>query len=238
MNKKFFPAALLCCAALFVPIPAQAADQELPILSVSGSGVVQGTPDQATVTLGVVTRRKTAGDAQQENAAKAAAIHRALIAFGIDGDDIMTEDYSFRPEYNHDKSGRTSIVGYTASNTVRVKVRDVDLVGGVIDAALDKGANMVRSLDFSIRDMDALRREALEQAVEDAREKAETIARALGTTIVGVHHVTENTGMFQPRRSNMVMMAKSMDAAAESTPIEAGTLSLSADVHIEFILAR
>lgn len=236
MKKRFF-AALFCCFALFAPMTAQAAE-EPPSLSVSGSGVVQGTPDQAAVTLGVVTRASSAGEAQQENAAKATAIRDALAALGIAGEDIKTEDYIFRPEYSRERDERNVIVGYTAANAIRVRVRDVALVGDVVDAALANGANTIHSLDFSIRDTNALRKKALESAVKDARDKADAIARALGKSIVGIHHVTENTGMFQPRRSNGMMMMKSMDAAVESTPIEAGTMSLTADVHIEFILSR
>ncbi len=236
MKTRVFPAAVMLCFALFAPAPVQAAEEQ-PILSVSGSGMVQGAPDQAAITLGVVTRAETAGEAQQENAAKAAAIRSALTALGVEDADIKTEDYNFRPEYSREAGERTVVVGYTASNVIRVKVRNVALVGDVVDAALANGANTIHSLDFSIRDTDALRKRALESAVKDARSKADAIAHALGKSIVGVQHVSENTGMFQPRQSNAMMM-KSMDAAGGSTPIDAGTLSLSADVHIDFILAR
>ena len=235
MNARFFPAAaMLCCAVLFAPVTARAAE-EPPILSVSGSGMVQSAPDQAAVTLGVVTQAETAAEAQQENAAKAAAIRNALAALGIEDGDVKTEEYNFRPEYSREGAVR-AVAGYTASNTMRVHVRNVAMVGDVVDAVLANGANTIHSLDFSIRDTDALRKRALESAVKDARSKADAIAHALGKSIVGVRHVTENTGMFQPRSGNGMM--KSRDMAAESTPIDAGTLSLTADVHIEFILSR
>ena len=237
MKTKLSVTVMLLCLALLAPLTKCAATEKEPsILSVSGSGAVQSAPDQATVTLGVVTQGATAGDAQQENAAKAAAIRGALLALGVADKDIQTEDYNFRPEYSRDRNERV-IAGYTASNTIRVRVRDVAMVGDVVDAALANGANTVHSLDFSIRDTNALRQKALESAVKDAREKADAIARALGSRIIGVQRVTENTGMFQPRQSNL-MMAKSMDAAAESTPIDGGTMSLTADVHIDFILAQ
>ena len=227
MKTRLFPAAVMLCLALFAPMKAcAAAEAQPPILSVSGSGMVQGAPDQAAITLGVVTR-----------AAKASAIRSALTALGVEDADVKTEDYNFRPEYSREAGERSVVVGYTASNVIRVKVRNVALVGDVVDAALANGANTIRSLEFSIRDTDALRKRALESAVKDAKSKADAIAHALGKSIVGVQHVSENTGMFQPRQSNAMMM-KSMDAAAESTPIDAGTLSLSADVHIDFILAR
>lgn len=238
MKTRFFPAAALLCCALLAPIAECAATETtIPILAVSGSGVVQGAPDQAAITLGVVTHAETAGEAQQENAAKATAIRNALTVLGIEDKDIKTEDYNFRPEYGREGNERI-VVGYTASNTIRVRVHNVALVGDVVDAVLANGANTIHSLDFSIKDTDALRRRALESAVKDARDKADAIARALGKSIVGVNHVSENTGMFQPRSANGMMM-KSMDAAAaESTPIDAGTLSMTADVHIEFILSR
>lgn len=237
MRTRFFAAALMCCFALFSPMAVVAAEKEPSILSVSGNGMVQSTPDQATITIGVVTQGLTARDAQQENAVKATAIREALRTLGIEDKDIKTEEYNFRPEYNRE-GNESVIVGYTTSNTIRVRVRDVTMVGDVVDTVLTSGANTIHSLDFSIRDTNALRQKALESAVKDAREKANAIAHALGSRIIGVQHVTENTGMFQPRQSNMMVMTKSMDALAESTPIDGGTLSMTADVHIDFILAQ
>ena len=238
MRTKLYAVAFLLCLVMLAPLAkCAAAEKEPPILSVSGSGSVQSAPDQAAVTLGVVTRGATAGEAQQENAAKATAIREALRTLGIEDKDVKTEEYNFRPEYSREGNERV-IVGYVASNTIRVRVRDVAAVGDVIDAVLSNGANTIHSLDFSIRDTNALRQKALESAVKDAREKADAIARALGKSIVGVHHVSENTGAFQPRQSNMMLMTKSADAMAESTPIDGGTLSMTADVHIDFILAQ
>ena len=237
MRIKLFAVTLMFCFALFSPMTAGAAEKEPSILSVSGSGAVQSTPDQATITMGVVTQGVTAGEAQQENAVKATAIREALHTLGIEDKDVKTEEYNFRPEYSREGNERV-IVGYTASNTIRVRVQDVKIVGDVVDAVLTNGANTIHSLDFSIRDTNALRQKALESAVKDAREKADAIAHALGSRIIGVQHVTENTGMFQSRQSNMMAMAKNMDAIKESTPIDDGTLSMTADVHIDFILAQ
>ena len=239
VKKRYYllVALLIICAIADVLGVGATAEATPPIVAVSGSGVVHGAPDQAAITLGVVTRAETAGEAQQENAAKATAIREALSALGIEDEDVKTEEYNFRPEYSRTGNERV-VVGYTASNTMRVRVRKVALVGDVVDAVLASGANTIHSLDFSIKDTDALRRRALESAVKDARDKADAIARALGKSIVGVHHVSENTGSFQPRQSNMMLMTKSADAMAESTPIDGGTLSMTADVHIDFILAQ
>ena len=101
MKARLFPAAFMLCLAFLAPMSeCVAAEAELPILSVSGRGMVQSAPDQAAITLGVVTRAETAGEAQQENAAKAAAIRSALANLGVEDADIKTEDYNFRPEYS------------------------------------------------------------------------------------------------------------------------------------------
>ena len=233
--KKIFRAALLCLVFAVSPSVARAADP--PVLSVVGSGVVQGTPDEAIVSIGVVTRRRTAGEAQRENAQKASSVRAALLEIGVSEADIRTEEYSFRQAYGSDGKGGKRLDGYSATNTIRVRVRDISAVGKVIDEALKNGANTVRSLEFSISDTEALREEALAQAVKDAGKKADAISQALGVNIVGVLRVTENTGMFKPREINM-SMAKAADfAAAESTPVAAGTVTLKADVHIDFALA-
>ncbi len=238
MRAKLFPVVWLLCLLMVAAMPVcGAAEPELPILSVSGSGTVFGTPDQAEVTIGVVTHAATGGEAQQDNAVVSADVRNALMSLGIAEQDIKTEDYSFRPEYSREKNERNAVTGYTVSNMIRVRVRDVAIAGEVIDAALSNGANTIRSLEFSIGDTDALRKEALENAVKDAKNKADALARALGTRIVGIHHVTENTGMFRPRGNSIMMAAKSADLA-EQTAVEAGEISLTADVHIDFILER
>lgn len=208
-----------------------------PIISVGGSGVVEGTPDQATVRLGVVTRAKKADEAEAENASAAASIHRALAVMGIERRDIRTLGYSFRPEYSEEKSGQMRLSGYVVSNVIVVTVRDTARVGNVIDTALKNGANSVDSLDFSISDTMALRQDALRVAIRDAREKADVIAKELGVRIVGIQNVSENTHMFQPRAANMMKMARSEAADMGTvTPVEAGIIKLTAEVHVDFLI--
>lgn len=228
-------AALLAAGFLLLPSPSLAAERPVPTISVNGAGVVMGVPDQAAVTLGVVTHAGTAGAAQTQNMAAARAIRDAVEALGVRRRDIQTQNYSFHPDYSRERNDGREIVGYTVSNTVLIRLDDVEMVGPVIDAALANGANTVDSLDFSIRDTRGLRREALAAAVKDAREKAEIIAGSLGKRLAGVQNASENTRMFQPRgdMNKMVMSAAAMD----TTPIEAGALSLEATVHIDFILA-
>lgn len=237
MRKIFLAPLFALLMALVLTMPEASAAENPPLISVDGHGVVEAAPDQADITLGVVTRAETAEAAQAENRAVANRILRALNALDIDERDIGTDDYSFRPDYSRSENNQVVVTGYTVSNMIRVHIRNLSLVGPAVDAALAEGANTVHSLEFSVGDTNALRRAALGAAVRDAKEKAEILASALGKRIAGVQHVSENTHMFQSKRANAAVFAEE-SRAADVTPVEPGTLSLSADVHIDFLLAN
>ena len=231
-----FCLAVLTAFIILLPVATEAAEQTVPILSIDGSGKSTASPDQAFISLGVITQAPEAQDAQSQNSAIANAIQASLSEIGIPEKCIQTRNYSFQILYSHERGHQDEITGYTVNNTVTVEVNDVSLVGKVIDAALSNGANRVSSLTFNIRDTKQLRKEALSNAIKDAREKADIIASGLGKSIVGVQNVSESSGNIQPRVYGNMMLARS--AAMDTTPIEAGTIDLSASVHIDFILSN
>ena len=225
----------LAFSLLLLPQETQAAEQPArPTLSVEGTGEANTAPDQATVAIGITTHAADAAKAQNDNAWTAAQIQKAIAALGIDAKDSQTQNYSFRPTYRTEENRRGEINGYTVDNTVLVCVRDIKLTGKVVDAALSHGANEISSLSFTASDPRALRKEALKNAIADARDKADIIAQGLGKRIVGIQTVSENTGYPETRRyvGNMMLAAK--DAA---TPIQPGSLTLTANVHIDFLLS-
>lgn len=225
----------LALSLLVLPQETQAAEQPArPTLSVEGTGEANAAPDQATVAIGITTHAADAAKAQNDNAWTAAQIQNAIAALGIDAKDIQTQNYSFRPTYRTEENRRGEINGYTVDNTVLVCVRDIKLTGKVVDAALSHGANEISSLSFMASDARALRKVALKNAIADARDKADIIAQGLGKRIVGIQTVSENTGYPETRRyvGNMMLAAK--DAA---TPIQPGSLTLTANVHIDFLLS-
>ena len=124
--------------------------------------------------------------------------------------------------------------GYTVTNAVVVKVRNLANVGKVIDTALANGANRVDSLEFSASDPSAAKNAALADAARDARSKADAVARALGVRIVRVLNVYADSQSHTPRNYMPMMMAK--DAYSASTPIAAGELSYEASVNIAYVI--
>ncbi|MDD7745494.1 MAG: SIMPL domain-containing protein [Mitsuokella jalaludinii] len=238
MKKTVHILTLVCALFLMSCGAAFAAPQQetpRPTLSVDGQGTGTAAPDMATVTIGVTTQGKDAAKAQNDNAWVSNQIQAAVRGLGIAEKDIQTRNYSFYPNYSTDKDRRNEVTGYTVNNSVIVVVRDIKLTGKVIDAALNNGANEINSLDFSASDTKAVRKVALLNAVQDARDKADIIAKGLGKRIVGIQNVSESTGYIETRRfGGNMLMAVAKDAA---TPIAPGSLSLTANVHIDFILS-
>ncbi|MBR3456829.1 MAG: SIMPL domain-containing protein [Selenomonadaceae bacterium] len=228
---------ILFLFVLFLALPnmASASETDASVLSVTGEGSAQGTPDQATLTISVTNHARDAKAAQRENAASATKIQNALKSMGIDGKDIQTRNYSFCPTYREDSGHEDEINGYEASNSILVTIHDLNIIGQAIDTALSHGANHIEGLEFSRRDTEEMRREALAAAIRNARSKADIIAQELGMHIAGIKNVSESTSSARQRSYNLAEMAKS-GGIDSSTPIEIGTLTLEASVHIDFIL--
>ena len=236
MTKRFFFVFLaVFLLSISTAFAAQKDAPAAPTLSVEGQGQGTATPDMATVTIGVTTQGEDAAKAQNDNAWVSNQIQSAVRSLGIEDKDIQTRNYSFYPNYSTEKDHRNEVTGYTVNNSVIVVVRDIKLTGKVIDAALNNGANEINSLDFSASDTKAVRKVALLNAVQDARDKADIIAKGLGKRIVGIQSVSESTGYIETRRfGGNMLMAAAKDAA---TPIAPGSLSLTANVHVDFILS-
>ncbi len=212
------------------------AEENLRIISVSGEGIVETSPDRATISVGVVSRDKDASKVQNNSARIATEIINSIAALGVERKNIRTGNYNFRQVFRQNDNGKRIFDGYEVTNTVTIVVDDIKIVGKVIDAALSHGANKVDSLQFGLRDKKNFQLEALQLAVRDARTKAEIVARELGRSIIGVKNVSiHSTSISSPRYSKMMMMADSV-AAEENfeTPIESGNLTCSASVNVDF----
>ncbi len=236
--KRFSFGSLACAAvlALALVLPtSMASAEEAPTLTMNGIGVARIAPDVAEITLGVVTEAKDAAKAHADNAAQATRVQNAVKALGIAEHDIQTTRYDFSPIYDVKDNGRSVTTGYTVTNSVVVKVRNLDNVGKVIDAALANGANRVDSLEFSASDPSAAKNAALADAARDARNKADAVAKALGVRIVRILNVYADAQPYNtPHNFMPMMMAK--EAYDASTPISAGELSFEASVNIAYVI--
>jgi len=230
----------LLVAAFMAAVPLNGAlAMEGPGLSVQGTGQAKLAPDQASISLSVMSQGQSAQEVQAENARKMQAVTEAVKALGVEDRFIRTSGISLQPQYDY-KNGERKLKGYAANNTIRVDVKELAKVGRVIDSALRAGAGKVDSLEFSLNAPERLEQMALRNAVADARSKAETIASALGKSIVGLKQVSESNSGYMTRSYAMPMLAaaKTNGEAAAETPVSPGELELSATVQIEFVLSE
>ena len=199
-----------------------------PSIRVTGDSTVTVKPDQAEISIGVVTQAPAAGTAAAQNAQKQDTVIAELRKLLGAGADIKTISYSLSPNYRYPKEGgQPTITGYTASNIVQVKTSDLTQVGKVIDLATGSGANAIQSLRFTLKDELSAPTQALQEASTKARAKTQAIASSLGLKIVRVLHVEEG-GQIIGIPVNGRAFAEMANVA--QTPVEAGTIDVRATV--------
>jgi uncharacterized protein YggE len=220
---------------------APAAGRESTLI-VTGSASVTLQPDYATLNLGVVAQAETVADAQAQNATQMTAVLAALEKAGVAKEDIQTSYFTVNPVYGDmaasyemsavypNPGGKP--VGYRVENTLQVTLRDIGSIGRTLDEAMKAGANQSYGISFESTQRPQAYDKALQEAVKEARRKAELVAQAAGKTLGGLVELQEqNVGY-----GGGYMKTMAMDAAAPSTPISIGVLTVEASVQVTYQL--
>jgi len=171
-------------------------------ITVSGEGEVFAVPDTATFSVTIQEEAKEVKPAQEEATKKSNAIYEYLKGEGVEEKDIKTADYSIYPQYDYVESdacregycppGRQVLRGFQVSQTLLVKVRETEKAGDLLSGVGSLGASSVSGLSFTIDDEDALQAEARGKAIENARTKAESLAKQLNVSLVRIVGFSEN----------------------------------------------
>lgn len=230
------PRLVLLAAVVALPLaafglPARADTAPPPArITVTGEGRVDAVPDLATISLGVTTEAKSAAAALSANSTAMAAVLERLRAAGIAERDLQTSGLSVSPVWTDyaRSGGRPEIAGFQASNTLGVRVRALDTLGTVLDAAVKDGANTLGGLTFGMAEPQPLLDEARTLAVADARRKAELMAAAAGVRLGAVESIAE-TGGYQPP---MPQFRADSAMIGEAVPVAQGEVSVSASVTV------
>ena len=218
------PAAALAAQALGV------ASSTLSSIRVTGDARVSARPDRVQIDLGVQTLAPQSQDAAGANARQLDAVLASVRKAAGPGAQIKTVSYSLTPNYQYHSGGEPTITGYTALNVLEVQLDDLARIGDVLDAATRAGANRVQGIQWTLRDQDAVRAEALRQAATRAHAEAEVLAGALNLKILRVLTVEESSPQIVPVRSRMAAGRAAVSSAEVATPVESGTLDVSANV--------
>jgi uncharacterized protein YggE len=224
-------AVMLACAVAAAPARAQPAPAS-PVSSmrVTGDAKVTARPDRVQIDIGVSTRAAQSQEAASQCARQVEAMLAAVRKATGPAVDLKTISYSLNPVYQYRAKGEEpTLTGYNALNVVQVTLDDLAKIGTVIDSATQAGANFVQGIQFTLRDQDAVRAQALREAATRARAQADVLAAALGLKVVRVLSVEESSPRVVPVRAYMGAQ-RAMATASAPTPVEAGTLDVTADV--------
>jgi uncharacterized protein YggE len=230
-------AALLGLLAAAFALTARASDKEqlVPSLTVVGSGKASAWPDMAQVQVGVVTQAPSAAQALQDNNAAMAKLLKTLETRGIAKKDVQTAHFSVVPQYKRGPQGeqQPEVVGYQVSNDVRVKVRQLDSLGEVLDQVVGQGASHVQGISFAVAEPTPVLDEARRKAVADACHKAELYAREAGVEVGPVLLIQEETP--HPPRPPLLGAAR---AEAAAVPVAKGELEFGASITVTYAIGK
>lgn len=239
-------AALSLPALLMLPFAGSARAQETtvqrqPVVRVSAVGEATAVPDMAIVTFSVVRNDKTAQAAVDKNSSAMNAVMAALKSEGVEARDLQTTNFSIFPQYRHfePKDGvmePPEVVGYEATNTLTVRIRDISKVGAILDRSVKLGVNQGGQIIFTNDNPEDALTEARKQAVERALAKARTLTEAAGVKLGRVLEIDErvNTSM-PPQPMHRMAMAKE---ASDSIPVAAGENTYSVSVDMTYTLEQ
>lgn len=228
-----------------MPVGALTPEVQQGYLSVSYTEEKEVSPDTVELSVSVKTEdKKSMQLAVQKNKEISDKVYNYMKGFinTANGDYIKTSNYSASPNYLYDNNGKRSFDKYQVSNNVIIHTKAIDKIGSLIDKSIELGATDVDSLDFSLSNKDAICSDLLTSAAKKSKQRAVSIATAIGSTITGVKNISTscniNDGQRPVYRANkMMLMSASADGVQQnepSTAIESGTIKVYSSINADF----
>ncbi|TAN27603.1 MAG: DUF541 domain-containing protein [Actinomycetota bacterium] len=217
---------LAACGNSSTTSSTNSACSSIPTVTSHGQGSALGTPDMATVDLGVQTQESTATAALDQNSSNTSGLLKALSANGVSKSDVQTSGLSLHGIYG----GPTpTITGYQVTNTVTVQIHNVSSTGTIIDSAAKAAGNSIRinQITFSVKDSSALFDQARAQAVSQAATEANAMAKAAGKHLGALCSLNDSAPSSQPLNTTNYSTAAGVPA---SVPIQEGSQKVKATV--------
>lgn len=221
----------------------QAAEEmPFPRILVNGEGSVDIAPDMAILTLTVTREADTAQKALKAGSASMNDVLEAMLAEGIARSDLQTSHFSIQPRYTHPVSrspGETTtprIDGYTVRNSLTVRVRDISIVGHILDKSVALGVNQGGNITFTNDDPSAAITEARIKAMQNATSKAQTLASAAGVKVGKILEISEQS--YSPGPAPMGRMQLSAASASDAVPVVAGESTYSVTVSVSYAIEQ
>lgn len=223
---------LSACDAMSGPTPAPNGEAQ-HVVTVIGSGEVQGTPDTLNVNASIEFVAPDVTGAMNQTSDRQSAVIQALVDAGVERKDISTSQVSLQPQFTGGGDNPQAIVGYRASNSVDVKIRQLDAASQALALIVSTGgdATRINSVNYSIEDDSELVKDARSRAFNDARDRAEQYAQLSGMDLGKVVSISESPGGSPP-----VPLPRGAEMAA-AVPVEPGQQTVGFSVTVIWELA-
>lgn len=227
MSRHALSLMIVACtlATPIMPAVARAAERSI---TVTGEATVSVAPDNANIRLGVTSQGKNAREASEANARQMTNVLAAIKEAGVADRDVQTSRLSLQPQYEQGKAGPARLLGFQVTNQITIRIREIDKFPGILDRAIAAGANEMSGIEFVVSEQSKLLDQARDDAVSDARRKAELYAKAAGVKLGPVTSITEE-GSSPPRPVVQAMRASAV-------PVAPGEQLLRAAVSVTFEL--
>ncbi len=204
-------------------------------ISIVGEGKVTGVPDVANIQLGYSVEKPTVAAAQKDNSDKMnSMIDKLKKDFKIDAKDIQTANYYISPQYDWN-NGKQTLRSYLVSQNLNVKLRQMDKVSSIIEAAGSIGLNQVGNLSFEIDNPEKLKQVAREKALAQAKDKAEALAKVVGVKLGKIISFSESASEPGPIYGNYAMSEKlGLGGGGAAPAVEAGSNEITIIATVEY----
>lgn len=217
-------------------LPAAAASNESSSISVTGTAIIQVTPDLAHISVSVQTAASTATQAASDNAGIVARVRSRVQQVGVRSDDIKSISFGVWAQYDYRNGTQPPVLtGFTANQTLELTVHDLSRIGQTIDAAVAGGATSVQGISYDTADRGGHEAAALATAVKDARAKAQAMATAAGVSLGSVMSINANQ-QYAPYPFPIMGVARA--AGSADTQISPPNVQLSVSVAVSWTIAR
>lgn len=207
-------------------------------ITVSDIGTIYTKPDLVLATASVVTEEKTVAESLNKNTKKMNAVIKFVKEQGIEDKDLKTTGFNIYPRYEwYDESeiypkGKRVLAGYEVSQSLQIKIRDMEKIGAVIQGVTDAGANEVSDLQFTIDKQDEFKKQAREEAIKKAKLKAKELAEQLGVKLVRISNFSESSVV--PYFYSMKEAAPQAMGGGETPSIQTGENKIEVAVSITY----
>ncbi len=203
-------------------------------VSFSGEGKVMATPDIAVISASILTQGVDSKSAQDENSRKSKAVSDFLKKQGIEDKDVKTSNYNISPQYKYPPyGGQPTITGYQVTQSYEIKVRDLTKISAVLDGLVSAGANQVNNLGLQVENPEALRSQARQMAIDNAKKKAQELKGQVGISLGRIVNFSEGSnGYPEPMYYDVKNMSAGMGGGGPD--IQTGENEIAVNVTITY----